>query len=88
MVASEGCSSSVSNSTSRPPASARDLVRFTFYSECREKNLAKFNFCWKCGVPPERASPTPRFPQHTPVVDVAKIQERGTHVLEAMAGRP
>lgn len=70
-------------------ATARDLVRFAFCSACREENVAHFNFCFKCGVPPSRNSPAPRHPQVSPVeIDVAKMHARSRQVLTAMQGRP
>ena len=53
------------------------------------KNLAQFNFCWKCGVQPARTLPVPRYPQRPlVVVDADKIQARRSQVLAAMEGRP
>ena len=63
-------------------------MRVTKCYSCREDNLARYNYCFQCGVPatapaPAASAPGPKIPP----VDKTRILARRVHVLAAMQGR-
>lgn len=70
------------------PLRPRSCVRFVLCAACSTENVALFNYCYACGVPPSRGLPVPRTPDASPVViDVAKLQARRSQILAMMSGR-